>query len=101
MKDKKFLFPPTPEELAALRQENTVRKSTRNLVLNVQELAAEVIMLRKRIRELENANALLAKEITQVRGHNACHLNEIQRVALEKDRYASALDQITQRSNDR
>ena len=90
--DDKRLFPPTEEELQAARLASEVNKGARKMELTVQELAAELTVARKQIRELEEANMRLAREVVMVRRQNAQHLNEIQRIALEKDRYAKIVD---------
>lgn len=94
--DNRVLFPPTEEELEAARLTQDVNRGAQRLERTVRELAAELIVARKQIRELEEANVRLARELTQVRGHNARHLNEIQRIAIEKDRYAAVINMLGQ-----
>jgi hypothetical protein len=83
--------------LSAVASLDRMNKGARKMELTVQELAAEFIVARKQIRELEEANRGLNKQLFDVRKNNVRHLNEIQRIALEKDRYIRALDMLSGR----
>ncbi len=79
---------------AAHEYEEKIRKNVRKMALHIVDLRDRLNTAKNKIAELEQQNASLGREIVNVRKHNARHLNEIQRLALERDRYAKALDML-------
>jgi DNA repair ATPase RecN len=74
------------------KYEEKIKKNVSKMALHIVKLGEQLTAARTRIFELEKLNNNLSGELCTVRKHNARHLNEIQRIAVEKDRYARIID---------